>query len=352
MSMFCTQCGKPLEEGQICDCSAKVENVEKIEKPFKKVKFKAENSAEKKERREADIYERGQRIIPDNVMPNKGEISVRQYDIAILRSRSKFTRAEGRLQITNKRLMFRAAGRSLMGRTTLYHEFAIEDIAGLEIRRDYRFSFWDLLLGIFVLLMSLPHPIAYALHLPALSGFIGNEHIYKVEFFIFDIFYGRSNYWLGIVLSVIFLGLSVFLIFKMKRRYLLKILLSSISFICLLRVLTLFDPSSGSLFLALINSLLMLASYVALFASGIGIIIFTVLSSFKPNLAIDIKIKGGASPIQIRRKKSGIEGSKGGASDVEYTGFSEVLPGRDTDRAISTLGAIINDIQKVGDTSV
>ena len=73
-------------------------------------------------------YERGMQIVPDNLRINEGEIPIRQYDVAVLRSRLQFMRAEGRLQVTNKRLLFRATGRSLRGRTTLQHEFAVDEI--------------------------------------------------------------------------------------------------------------------------------------------------------------------------------------------------------------------------------
>ena len=90
-----------------------------------------------------DYYERGQEIIPDAVVANDGEVTVKQYDLAILRTRHKFTRAEGRMQITNKRLLFRATGRSPAGKTSFQSEFSMDKIDGVEIRRDYRFLFWD-----------------------------------------------------------------------------------------------------------------------------------------------------------------------------------------------------------------
>ena len=36
----------------------------------------------------------------------------------------------------------------------------------------------------------------------------------------------------------------------------------------------------------------------------------------------------------------------------EYSGFSEVLPGKDADLAIKEIGAIINDIKTLGDFAV
>lgn len=35
-----------------------------------------------------------------------------------------------------------------------------------------------------------------------------------------------------------------------------------------------------------------------------------------------------------------------------FTGYNEVLPARDTDRAIEEIGAIVSDIQKLGDYAI
>ena len=76
-------------------------------------------------------------IVPDNLTLNEGrEVPIRQYDVAELRSRLKLERAEGRLQVTNKRLLFRATGRSVRGKTTLQHEFALDDMKGFEIPQE------------------------------------------------------------------------------------------------------------------------------------------------------------------------------------------------------------------------
>jgi len=105
-------------------------------------------------RNAADVYERGQKIVPDGLKPNEGEIPVKQYNIAVLRNLFKLERAEGRMQVTNKRVIFRAAGRSVGGRTTLQHEFAINEIAGVEAVRNYKFSIQYLLGAILIICLS------------------------------------------------------------------------------------------------------------------------------------------------------------------------------------------------------
>ena len=102
------------------------------------------------ERNATDCYERNLKIVPDCISSNENEIPVKQYNIAVLRNLLRGERAEGRMQVTNKRVVFRAAGRSIGGRTTLQQEFAIDELAGIEAQRNFRFGFIYLLFGVIV----------------------------------------------------------------------------------------------------------------------------------------------------------------------------------------------------------
>jgi hypothetical protein len=102
------------------------------------------------ERNSTDTYERGMKIVPECIGAVENETPVKQYNIAVLRTLLKLERAEGRMQVTNKRVVFRAAGRSVGGRTTLQHEFAINEIAGIEAKKNFKFSFLYLLFAVFI----------------------------------------------------------------------------------------------------------------------------------------------------------------------------------------------------------
>ena len=106
------------------------------------------------EQNATDTYERGMNIVPDCIKANENETPIRQYNIVVLRNLLKFERAEGRLQVTNKRVVFRAAGRSVGGRTTLQNEFNINEIAGVDARRNYKFSFLYLIFAFFIVYLS------------------------------------------------------------------------------------------------------------------------------------------------------------------------------------------------------
>jgi len=103
------------------------------------------------EKNSTDTYERGMDIVPQCISATQNEIPIKQYNVAVLRNLLKFERAEGRVQVTNKRVIFRAAGRSIGGRTTLQHEFAIEEIAGIEAKSNFKFSFLYLLFALIII---------------------------------------------------------------------------------------------------------------------------------------------------------------------------------------------------------
>jgi hypothetical protein len=118
------------------------------------------------ERNATDTYEREMKIVPECISAVENETPVKQYNIAVLRTLLKFERAEGRMQVTNKRVILRAAGRSIGGRTTLQQEFAVNEIAGIEAKRNFKFSFLFLVFAILV--TALAFLIIY--RPPAVSG--------------------------------------------------------------------------------------------------------------------------------------------------------------------------------------
>lgn len=303
MANFCTKCGNPLEQ---CTCPKKVD----VAPPNGFIaKMKNQMGIGEPEINATDTYESGMKIVPDNIRLNEGEIPVKQYDVAVLRTRLKFMRAEGRMQVTNKRLLFRATGRSIMGRTAIQHEFAIDQIGGVEIRKDYRFGIFEAILG-----LALVSLMDYGI----------------IEFMIDH----KALCWiLGII------GLIPF--FAIKKMFLLKMLTSGLSLGCSAALFT----NHGSKFALVFATIALVTTLTAWF-----------LFCFKPNLIFTIKTTGAVGAIEIRRKKntgilSFIFGNNSSEQE-EYTGYSDVMPWRETEIAIREIGAIITDIQKLGDFGV
>ena len=268
------------------------------------------------------VYERGMQIVPDNLTLNEGEVPIRQYDVAVLRSRLKLQRAEGRLQVTNKRLLFRATGRSVRGKTTLQHEFALDDMKGFEIHKDYRFSFLDLLVALICV---------------AVVGSLFGAMVTALF---------RSSAVVGAIFGLLLGAASVVPFFLMYRRFFLKLLCSAAGTMSVFPVFMLSRMAAryaggGWGFLLGLSGIVLVCAFVVLIA---GLFLF----SFKPNLVFDFKTMGGGAPIQIRRKTGGFFGMP----RMEYSGFNEVLPAADTERALREVGALINDIQKLGDRAI
>ena len=176
---YCRFCGEELVDGQ-CDCyeyQASVGNVrsqyqqayQKSKEPLIIPKFRLKFSSvgsfissvrdqsgmSEPELITTDPFEHNVPIVPDCLQPEENEIVVKQYNIAKLRTRLKFMKAEGRLMVTNRRILFRAAGTSLTGNILQEHQFNLDELGGIEIHKDYKFSFLSffgcMFLDIFVL---------------------------------------------------------------------------------------------------------------------------------------------------------------------------------------------------------
>lgn len=316
MAKFCTKCGNPLEDGAKCNCGAQsgVPAGAFFSKLFSRmgVDFPTTDSV--------NAVERGKQIVPDIVKPNDGEIAVKQYEAAILRSRIRGQWAKGKLQVTNKRVLFRAAGVSYKGHIAQQYEFAIDEIAGIEIKKSNRISGLNLI-GAFLLNCLVAPTVA-----DAFSNLTDKAHT------------------AAMLLSIIFAVTSVAVFFAVKRKFWLKLLLMSIGAGAL--VGTVYDiPSSA---LGLLTSTFDPAVGVIGTVFGLLMWLNIILVCLVPDLVLCVKTKGASEAFVIRRKQRATLFKQ----EIEYTGFGEVVPGKDVDRMSSELGALIDDIQTFGDNAI
>lgn len=334
MAKFCTRCGKPLQEGEICSCSANSTPMPKIDTTSAKgflESMKNRMGIGDPELNKDDAFEKGKQIIPDCVRSNESEIPVKQYTVATLRNRIlciPYTKAIGRMQVTNKRVIFRAPGRCLSGRTTLQHEFAIDEIAGLEARREYVFNFWDLLIGIIVMLIS-------GCIITALINSMTTSNRYEV------------NIAGPVILSILFGIAGCIPFFMLKKKWLLKLLCEGCSCIPLLSVGLTISAFSGYIGGAgFWGGFLVFLGIISLLIALFTLIVYCI----RPNLVLLIKTKSANEAIDIKRKKTGLFASK--ADNQDHTGYKEVLPADDAEKCIREINAMINDIQKLGDFGI
>lgn len=259
-------------------------------------------------------YERDVPIVPDCVKQEENEYVVKQYNLAILKNPLTFMKSEGRLMVTNRRLLFRAAGSGLTGRLLQEHQFVLDEIGGVEIHKDNIFSFWKLLLSLLASIFVAGWPFAL------LSGM--NPASISPILLIMGI--------LGILPSIF-----------IYKHFFLKLMCSAFSLSCfsIMRQLSfvnnLFNrrgDSGGGL-----ETILIL----------IGLVIFIinlVIVCVIPNLVFKIKTKGAGEALMIASRRALGKNNRG-----TYSGFSEVRPWEDTDLAINELGTMIEDLQKHGD---
>lgn len=330
MKKFCMYCGKELKENEICSCQKKNQSDSEEKKEENRMQFSGSKIYDTVRKSFGvpnsdsitESFEKNKKIVPDSITPDEGEIPIRQYHIATLRSIFKVMYAEGRLQVTNKRVLFRAAGISLLGTTELQHEFSIEEISGIEIRRDHRIGLFHFLIAFFIasFFMDVSNSI--------FSAFSSGTTIFSTIF--------------AIILS----GVSIGLFFYLEKKFFVKLILVAAAFGSIMATgfttQLFFIPESDGMLYSILGTV-----------TGILMLVSMLVIGFVPNLVIEIKTKSASSPIEIRRKESnGILAFLFNMPKKDYTGFADVMPGRDTKKAIREIGALINDINVLGDTAI
>ena len=266
-------------------------------------------------------FERNVPIVPDCVDAEENEVVVKQYNIVKLRTRLKATKAEGRLMVTNKRILFRASGKALNGHTVHDSQFNLDEIAGVEIKKDYRFSPLNFVLG--TLLLYLMYTIVGAV--------------------LLNIDDDTARVLICLLFGLIGL-LPNFLVYK---RFWLKLAFTGMSFannVVLAGYLATYgrynshgDKSNTYIFFIILAVI-----------TGIIVLVNFFIICFVPNLSIFIKNKGAMASICIVRSRP-LYFRFDGSGD---TGFAEALPWDDTDLAIDEIGTLIEDLQRSGDYAI
>ena len=112
MAKFCNQCGRPLAEGEVCQCRRQ----------------EGEADGEKK------------KIAQEAAALCAQEVFVKQYHICNIRSGICRLEQEGWIQVTSKRIIFHLNGHSRNKKTVSYTEFVIDEVTGISVSYGVRFS--------------------------------------------------------------------------------------------------------------------------------------------------------------------------------------------------------------------
>lgn len=322
----CEYCGRELMDGEVCGCS-QLGNIQQIDwndyfqltlskdmlENMKKnlgilwenLKKTLETLRENLSERDYDQgiggpYENNMQITGECVVPTEQEIPVRQYNVARLRT-PLWKKAYGRLQVTNKRVLFRAKGKSLAGPIEIENEFSLEEIGGIEIKQDYRFNLLIFLMSTLTIWLCT------------------SVYFVLIRRFIFS----KSPLVISTLLTTIAAVAALVLIPKKTWK-------SALAF-C----------SGISWYSLSITTWTGFWAFIATVFIIIGIVTW-ILSALVDDLHIVLKIKGAHGAIEIGRK----------LQKDERSGFSVVQPWKDTQIAIRELGALIDDIKRFGNEGI
>lgn len=265
-------------------------------------------------------------LLGGNITPAEGEKSVRTYHCTYYHSRILGLKAVGYLSVTDKRVIFQALGSSSAGKSVIQSEVPIADVSGITSYKGTYFSFGHLL-GALVAAGA-----AYFLA-TTLFGLLGTFG---------DISYDTLK---GItwITSIIAAATSFFIPNKMIWRTVLAAAAAGI-----LSVI-----AAGSLMDSALGSLLGMDRG----SSGIEMIVMAALAIYtlvcigyyarRPTFSLSVGSKGGAStPINI----SGATGL--GIFDVAAGKALSAEPGDEAEILLKELGAVVMDIQMLGEFGI
>jgi hypothetical protein len=283
-------------------------------------------------------------LLGKSLTPAEGEIPVRTYHCTSLSSRLLNLKAQGYLVVTSKRVVFHAYGSSYTGASVLQSEIPVEDVSGITHYKGTIFSISHLLTALAVVFFLSPFLFGI---------FVG---IFSVAAIFFQAFSSIMQIvWLilGIIVAASSFSISS------KKIWRLIVLMAGIALLNSAATggsagfLTMFW-AQGENFLT--NAVNMFNGAVSAIASIIGALAslgFGIYSLFciymytqRETVSLAIGSKGGSStPIAI----SGISGFGHNAAAVKAL---TAEPAADVDTMIRELGAMITDIQSLGDYGI
>ena len=285
-------------------------------------------------------------IVPDCIGVMEGEVPIRQYGIANLRNLLRLTRADGRIQVTNKRVIYRAEGRSMGKRTVAQHEYNINEVTGIEAVSHCRFSLLHTAVGLItvaaaaaimgwiVLLFSshwggrvhLPWFLRQANEFIDRQGFIAWARAWFIDGQGLDV----SSISLIVGLVAGFGGIVLF--FLLRGKFWLKLVMTGISLGGFVPV-ALADHIYSSVLLG-----------ISLLIAILGLVLFSRV----PELVVSLHGKNDFRVVLVRARRR----LAGMFHEPAGIGYAEAAPAPETEAAIDELGAIIRDVQAPGDTGV
>ncbi|MEI7847100.1 MAG: zinc ribbon domain-containing protein [Chloroflexota bacterium] len=269
-------------------------------------------------------------LLKNNISPAEGELTVMSYHCTYYKSRLLGLEASGYLGVTNKRVIFQALGTSNAGSSIIQSEVPIADVSGISSYKGTFFSFGHMLsaLALSTVVASLVSVLLLAVGGGSQSGSSAMEV-------------------LGWIFGILACGGS----FMLSRESIWRSVMVNISSACVVL-------AGGGSFLNNFNALSylmggsrstgssMLAFFIAFLVAIYGLVCVFWYAR-RPTFSLAINSKGGSStPISI----SGASGI--GIFDVSAGKALAAEPAVDSEPMLKELGAMIMDIQTLGDLGI
>lgn len=260
-------------------------------------------------------------LLKKSVTPAEGEISVRTYHCTYYRSQLFGLSASGYLEITNKRVIFQASGESSLGASIIHSEVPVADVSGISSYKGIYVSFGRLIAAFVVsLILSSLVPV-----ITTLVAQIARDYDALV--------------YSGWAIALLGFGGSFFV----SKQSIWRSVLASAS-ASALRVVgggsQLFGVALG--FGRSTDWIILLSIPVAIYA-----LVCFFWYAQRPAFSLSVSSKGGSStPINI----SGVTGI--GIFDAAAGKALTAEPAAEADRLLKELGAVVLDVQTLGDLGV
>lgn len=263
-------------------------------------------------------------LLGGNITPAEGEMSVRTYQCTRYNSRILGLKAVGYLSVSNKRVIFQALGDSNAGKSVIQSEVPIADVSGITSYKGTYFSIGHLLGALIVA------GVVFSV-LPTVFTLLANSGDMTYDAF-------KGLVWVCAILSAI--G-SFFVPNKNIWRTVLAA--ASAGILSTLATSSLFQGILGGLMGRRSSGLEILV------VAGLAIYTLICVGSYarRPTFSLSVGSKGGSStPINI----SGATGI--GIFDVAAGKALTAEPGEEAETLLKELGAVVLDIQMMGDFGI
>jgi hypothetical protein len=279
-------------------------------------------------------------LLKNSIIPAEGEQSVRSYFCTYYRSKFIGLKSDGYLAITNKRVIFQALGSSRAGDSIVQSEVPIADVSGISSYTGASFSFGKFLGNLFL-------SLAFgAIVIGILAGIAALGLAHQVSSFYQNSDSSTPNFIFDIILGWIIAICTLIAMFVVNKKKIWHPVLGgcAASAFGYLGARSLINSSiqyytNGS------SSSASWLLFIPAAVLGVYIFIRSILNGWEPTFSLAVGSKGGGStPISIA--------GASGFLNISAVKALSARPAEDADTMLKEIGAVILDVQTLGDLGI